>query len=409
MPAEHRGVAARPRRQAHRRAARAPACAITCPSRRSWPASARRSRKLREQMPAYPTTLVMEERPANNPRPTFRHNRGEFLQPQERVEPDVLSALHPLPAGAAAQPPDLRPLAGRSAQPAGRPGDDEPPVGRLLRPRPRAHRGGLRLHRRPADAPRIARLAGGGVRPPRLVAQGDAPPDRDERDLSAVVAGDAGRCWPATRTTSCWRAARACGWRRSCCATRRWRRAACCREQGRRPERLPAAAGERDGRGGLRGAGVEGERGLDRYRRGLYTFSKRTAAVRDVHDLRRPERRGVRRPARAVEHAAASADAAQRRRPASNAPRPWAARRLRAKDRCDERAAWLFRRCLTRPPTDEERAALAKFYRAQKERFERKELDAAKVAGPGAGTPTSAPRGRSRRGLLNLDEFVTKD
>ena len=29
-----------------------------------------------------PTTLVMRERPADNPRPTFRHHRGEFLQPK---------------------------------------------------------------------------------------------------------------------------------------------------------------------------------------------------------------------------------------------------------------------------------------------------------------------------------------
>ena len=43
--------------------------------------------KLREAMPQYPTTLVMRERPPENPRPTFVHNRGEFLQPTERVEP----------------------------------------------------------------------------------------------------------------------------------------------------------------------------------------------------------------------------------------------------------------------------------------------------------------------------------
>ncbi|HZY86218.1 MAG TPA: PSD1 and planctomycete cytochrome C domain-containing protein, partial [Gemmataceae bacterium] len=56
-------------------------------------------KKLRAQAPAYPTTLVLAERPANNPRPTFRHHRGEFLQPKERVEPGVLSALPPLPPG----------------------------------------------------------------------------------------------------------------------------------------------------------------------------------------------------------------------------------------------------------------------------------------------------------------------
>src|SRR5205085_1199466 len=54
--------------------------------------------KLRGQVPAYPTALVMQERPANNARPTFRHHLGEVLQPQEPVEPDVLSALHPFPA-----------------------------------------------------------------------------------------------------------------------------------------------------------------------------------------------------------------------------------------------------------------------------------------------------------------------
>ena len=41
--------------------------------------------KLRDQVPAFPTTLVLSERPANNPRPTHLHHRGEFLQPRERV------------------------------------------------------------------------------------------------------------------------------------------------------------------------------------------------------------------------------------------------------------------------------------------------------------------------------------
>lgn len=48
------------------------------------------------------TTLVMSERPDGNPRPTFMHNRGEFTQPADRVEPGVLSVLNPLPPGAPA-------------------------------------------------------------------------------------------------------------------------------------------------------------------------------------------------------------------------------------------------------------------------------------------------------------------
>src|SRR5262249_9285603 len=55
---------------------------------------------LRVQLPAYPTTLVMQERPLSNPRPPFVHRRGEFLQPTERVQPDVLSFLPPLPKSA---------------------------------------------------------------------------------------------------------------------------------------------------------------------------------------------------------------------------------------------------------------------------------------------------------------------
>ncbi|MEQ1861662.1 MAG: PSD1 and planctomycete cytochrome C domain-containing protein [Chthoniobacteraceae bacterium] len=62
------------------------------------PDAAKEVRALR-QPPKYQSTLVMRERPPENPRPTFLHNRGEYLQPTERVEPAVLSILHPLPDG----------------------------------------------------------------------------------------------------------------------------------------------------------------------------------------------------------------------------------------------------------------------------------------------------------------------
>ncbi len=58
--------------------------------------------QLERDLPHGPTTLVLQERPRENPRPTFVHRRGEFLQPTERVEPAVLSMLPPLPAGARA-------------------------------------------------------------------------------------------------------------------------------------------------------------------------------------------------------------------------------------------------------------------------------------------------------------------
>ena len=58
--------------------------------------------RLRNAAPRGQPTLVMRERPENNPRPTFRHNRGEYLQPQEQVAPGVPRPARQLPAGAPA-------------------------------------------------------------------------------------------------------------------------------------------------------------------------------------------------------------------------------------------------------------------------------------------------------------------
>lgn len=51
-----------------------------------------RIRKL-QQRPSAVTSLVMQERPDGHPRPTYRHHRGEYLQPQERVSPGLPSVL----------------------------------------------------------------------------------------------------------------------------------------------------------------------------------------------------------------------------------------------------------------------------------------------------------------------------
>lgn len=57
---------------------------------------AKKIRGLR-QPPEPLSTLVFRERPPANPRPTFIHNRGEFLQPTDEVGPVTLEALHPFP------------------------------------------------------------------------------------------------------------------------------------------------------------------------------------------------------------------------------------------------------------------------------------------------------------------------
>ncbi len=93
-------------------------------------------------------------------------------------------------------------------------GDHEPPVGRVLRPRAGAHRGGFRLPGRAAQPPRAARLARPRAAPARLLDEANAQADRHECNLSAVVAGDAASCWRRTRRTGCWPAARASASRR---------------------------------------------------------------------------------------------------------------------------------------------------------------------------------------------------
>ena len=50
--------------------------------------------------PASLEVPVLTERPAENPRPTFLHNRGEYLQPKDRIDARVPEALHPFPADA---------------------------------------------------------------------------------------------------------------------------------------------------------------------------------------------------------------------------------------------------------------------------------------------------------------------
>ena len=57
---------------------------------------------LRKQVPRGQATLVMRERPAAHPRPTFLHHRGEYLSPKQAVPPAVPAFLPALPKDAPA-------------------------------------------------------------------------------------------------------------------------------------------------------------------------------------------------------------------------------------------------------------------------------------------------------------------
>jgi hypothetical protein len=149
--------------------------------------------------------------------------------------------------------------------------------------------------------------------------------------------------------------------------------------------------------------------GEDRYRRGLYTFSKRTAPYAMFTTFDAP-----------------SGEACVPRRETSNTPlqaltllndavfleaaqtlgREWAGR----PGGVSEKLTALFQRCLTRPPDAAERELLQAFFERQQQRFSGREAEAANIAGPGDGPAVErAAWTLTARILLNLDETVTKE
>ena len=219
----------------------------------------------------------MVERPTENPRRTHIHKRGEFLQPTDEVAAELPSLFAPL---AGSEPHDRLALARclvERAQPARWPRDGQSSLGGDFRPRHRADHRGFRLSGRPAHASRVARLAGRRVHARRLVGQKAAQADRHQRHLPSVVAASRPSCSNAIRKTSSTARHRACGSTPSWCATRRLPPAACSRPRsaGRAFFRRSRPASRR--REPTAGSTGRSARGEDRYRRGMYTFSKRTA------------------------------------------------------------------------------------------------------------------------------------
>ena len=149
--------------------------------------------------------------------------------------------------------------------------------------------------------------------------------------------------------------------------------------------------------------------GEDRYRRGLYTFMKRTAPYAMLSTFDAP-----------------SGEACVARREVSNTPlqalmllnaevfleTARALGKLVAKQpgTDDERLTYLFRRCVTRPPTTPELQALQTFLAGQRKRLEAKEIDAAAIAGAGDDPVTErAAWVLVARAVMNVDEAVSKN
>lgn len=367
--------------------------------------------KLRQSLPAFPTTLVFVERPADNPRPTHRHHRGEYLSPREEVEPGLPAFLLAFTA--------------------------EPPRDRLAlarwlvsRENPLAARVAVNQAWRAFFGRGLVETAGD------FGTQAEPPSHPELLDWLACEFMDGG--WSLKELHR--RIVTSGTYRQSSGETPEL--------HARDPDNRLLARGPRHrleaeilrdsllAASGLLSARIGGpsvfppqpasvtalaygneawkvSTGEDRYRRSLYTYSKRTApfAAYAVFD-------------------APSGESCTARRDRSNTPlqaltllndamflefaQALAARVVRetaaapADDRTALRATAIFRRLLTRPPSQTELAALVAFHQQQRERLERGELNADSIAGqPGAAADLAA-WAMTARAVMNLDETVVK-
>jgi hypothetical protein len=364
--------------------------------------------KLRQQLPAYPTTLVLRERPPENPRPTYRHNRGEFLQPAERVEPAVLSVLPPLPAGA---PRNRLGFARWLVSP------DNPLVGRVTVNRQWAAFFGRGL------VPTLQDFGYQGEPPTHpqlldwlaveLVKQGWSLKRMHRLIVLSATYRQASRVTPELLAKDPDNRLLARGPRVRLEAE--LVRDAALRASGLLAEKVGGPSVFPPQPPGVTTEGAYGSLawqvspGPDRYRRGLYTFSKRTAPYALFATFDAP-----------------SGEACLARREVSDTPLQALTllndtvfidaaralgRQLAAQTASPEaRAELLYRRCLTRPPGRDELALLVEFYEAQKRRLQKRELDAAALAGPGDGDVVERAAWTAlARALLNLDGAIVKD
>jgi len=369
-------------------------------------AAARQEIDALRKPPQYPTTLVMRERPPENPRPTFVHNRGEFLQPTEPVEPGVLSIAGPLPADAPHNRLGFaRWLVSR----------DNPLTARVIMNRDWAAFFGRGIVRTlgdfgfQGDPPTHPELLdwlavefmqrGWSVKQMHKLIVMSATYRQTSRVTPELLARDPDNQWlsrgPRFRLEA------------------ELIRDSALLASGLLSEKVggpsvhpPQADGVMETAYGS--PKWTADTGEDRYRRSLYTFMKRAAPFALYSNFDAP-----------------TGEACVARRDVSDTPlqalallndvvfletaRALGTALAAQQGSVEDRIRTVFRRCFTRPPTDDEVTALAQFYTAQKERFAKGELDARALAGDGAGDVNERAAWTAlARALWSFDEFITR-
>jgi hypothetical protein len=365
--------------------------------------------KLASEIPEDPITLVLAERPLDNPRPTYLHNRGEYLQPTQRVEPAVPSML---PAMATDLPRNRLGLARWLVS------GSNPLTGRVVMNYQWAAFFGRGIVRTVED----------------FGYQGERPTHPELLDYLAISLVEHGWSMKAMH--------------RAIVTSATYRQASRVTREGLAldPENRLLARGPRvrveaemirdsvlkasgllceriggpsvfppqppgvSSEGAYGGLAWNTSPGGDRYRRGLYTFTKRTAPFAMTLTFDGP-----------------SGEVCVARREVSNSPlqaltllndpafvegsQALGELLAKAPGSLEARVSRLFRLCLSRSPQPDESSMLVHFFQVQRARLERKELDAGKIAGAGAGAAELIDRAAwtlLSRAILNLDEAVTK-
>jgi len=401
---------------------------------------------LRER-PAATTSLVMRERPASNPRPTFRHHRGEYTQPKERIDPVTLSILHPFPAN---QPKDRLTFARWLMSP------DNPITPRVVMNRQWAtifgtgivktvqdfgYQGEMPSHPELLDwlATEFIRQKWSMKSMHKLIimsstyrqssAIADLEPDNSNAATGASdnpqpsgarqtakgsPKGEAGRpnqsairnpqlLDPNNRLLSHFPRTRLDAEiiRDSLLST-----SGLMTDKTGGPSVFPP---QPDGVTEVAYGSFKWQpsTGPERYRRSLYTFMKRTAPFAMFTTFDGPTGESC-LAAREVSNSPMQALTAMNDIIVTEAAQALGGVLAASAGNDDQRVERLFVRTLSRPPEADERRLMLQFVNAQRQRLKSKELDAAKICGSAGSSPDRAAWTLAARTVFNLDEFVTK-